>query len=288
MAVADIMVNGIKVEYELVGDPGGQPVVITPGGRFAKEYVGVPQLAQALADRGMQALLWDRPGCGGSDISYQGQSESHMHAETLIGLVRELGLGPTVVTGGSAGSRVSVLAAALAPELVSHLCVWWISGGPIGLAMLAGHYYGDQALAALRGGMEAVTKLPSWAEQIARNPRNRDIILAEEPEAFVQKMQDWAKLFAYSDDSPVPGMAPADFARLTMPVRIYRSGRKDIHHTRRTSEWLHEVLPHSEFVDPPWPEDEWNSVSDAMGQPGRGLFESWPMLADEIVDFARR
>lgn len=285
--MADIMVNGIKVEYQLLGDPSGQPVVITPGGRFAKEYIGVPQLGQALADLGMHALLWDRPGCGGSDISYEGRSESHMHAETLIGLVRELGLGRVVVAGGSAGSRVSILAAGMAPDVVSHLCVWWISGGPIALAMLAGHYYGDQALAALRGGMEAVAALPSWAEQIARNPRNRDIILSQDPDAFVEKMQDWAKLFAWSETSPVPGMEPGDFSRLTMPVRIYRSGRRDLHHTRRTSEWLHEMIPHSEFVDPPWPEDEWNAVSDVMFEPGRGLFESWPMLAGDIAEFAR-
>lgn len=281
-------INGIEVGYDLIGDPAGRPIVITPGGRFARDYQGLPQIGAALAEKGMRVLLWDRPGCGESDICYEGRSESHMHAETLLGLVKHLGLGKIVIAGGSAGSRVSLIAAALVPDMVSHLCLWWISGGPISVAMLAGHYYGDQALAAIRGGMEAVAALPSWAEQMERNPRNRDIILAQEPERFVQQMQDWAKLFAWSEESPVPGLSAADFSRLTMPVLIYRSGRKDLHHTRPTSEWVHELIPHSEFIDPPWPEDEWNCASDTAQLPGRGLFESWPMLAPKIAEFTSR
>jgi 2-hydroxy-6-oxonona-2,4-dienedioate hydrolase len=235
----------------------------------------------------MRVLLWDRPGCGGSDISFAGPSESDVNAEALIGLVRHLGIERIAVTGGSAGARISLIAAARAPELVSHLAVWWVSGGAISLASLAAYYYGEAGDAVVKGGMEAVTKISSWAEQIARNPKNREIILAQDPDEFLERMQKWAAAFAWSDSSPVPGMTREDFAKLTMPVMIYKSAKSDLYHTKRTAEWVHELIPHSRLINPPWAEDEWNNASATKDQPGRGLFESWPLLAPELIAFVK-
>lgn len=280
-----IDLDGIGIDYQLIGDTGVPAIVLTPGGRYPKETPGVPQLAEALAKTGRRVLLWDRPGCGASDISFDGPSESAIHEAVLVKLLRTLDLGPVAMLGGSAGSRISLLAAAQAPELVSCLILWWISGGPISLAQLAAYYCGDNAIACARGGMEAVAALPGWAEQIARNPKNRDIILAQEPKAFIARMQQWAAAYAYSETSPVPGMGPEGFARLTMPVWIFRSGQSDMSHTRRTSEWLHDCIPHSKLVEPPWPDQEWNNVSLIPNDPGRGRFERWPLLAPQIVNF---
>jgi pimeloyl-ACP methyl ester carboxylesterase len=202
-------------------------------------------------------------------------------------LIRKLDLGPVALLGGSAGSRVSLVAAARDPEVVSHLMIWWISGGPISLAQLAAYYCGDSAMAASHGGMEAVAALPGWAEQIARNPKNRDIILAQDANAFIAKMQQWAAAYAHSDSSPVPGMTAADFARLEMPVVVFRSGRSDLSHTRRTSEWVHELIPRSRLVEPPWPDQEWNNCTRITNTPGRGRFERWPLLAPMLLDFLR-
>jgi hypothetical protein len=62
-AVADeeIEVNGGVVVYEWVGPENGEKVVITPGGRFSKDYGGIHELAHALAVGGKRVLLWDRP-----------------------------------------------------------------------------------------------------------------------------------------------------------------------------------------------------------------------------------
>jgi hypothetical protein len=79
-------------------------------------------------------------------------------------------------------------------------------------------------------------------------------------------------------------MSPADFGRLQMPTLIYRSGHSDLSHTRRTSEWVHELIPQSRLIEPPWPDQEWNDRMVAQSQ-GRGLFERWPMLAPEILKF---
>jgi pimeloyl-ACP methyl ester carboxylesterase len=285
--MARIDITGIGIDYALHGDPGAPVAVVTPGGRYPRDTPGVPQLAQALAAGGWRVLLWDRPNCGASDICFEGASESNLHVTVLNQLIRKLELGPVALLGGSAGSRVSLLAAARDPAAVSHLATWWISGGPISLAQLAAYYCGDSAVAAARGGMKAVAALPGWADQIARNPGNRDIILAQDPDAFIAKMQHWAAAYACSDSSPVPGMTREDFARLKMPVLVFRSGKSDLSHTRRTSEWVHELIPQSTLVEPPWPDQEWNNCSAIPNAPGRGRFERWPLLAPTLLNFLR-
>ncbi len=286
--MARVTVAGLEIDYELLGDPGAPAVALTAGGRFSRQTPGLPELAEALAVGGRRVLLWDRPNCGASDICFDGPSESELNARALVDVIRKLGLGPVALAAGSAGSRITLIAAARAPELVSHLVIWWISGGPISLAQLAAYYCGDSAMAASHGGMEAVAALPAWAEQIARNPRNRDILLAQNPDTFVETMQRWALSYAYSHDSPVPGMSPQDFAGLRMPTLVFRSGKSDLSHTRRTSEWVHELIPHSQLVEPPWPDQEWNNHSMMPAGPGRKLFENWPQLAPYILDFTGR
>jgi pimeloyl-ACP methyl ester carboxylesterase len=274
---------GLSIEYQLLGPVGAPAVALTPGGRFSKETVGLPELAQALAGAGRRVLLWDRPNCGGSQISFDADNESSLQARTLTALIRELELGPTVLAAGSGGSRVALMAASRDPEIVSHLTIWWISGGVTGLISLANYYCVTQALAASKGGMAAVAALPAWEEQIRRNPHNRDIILSQDPKKFIETMERWAMFYMPSGDSPVPGMSPQDFARLTMPTLVVRSGSSDLSHTRRTSEWVHELIPQSQIIEPPWPDDQWNQVT---GTPQ--LFACWSQMAPAIVKFTAK
>jgi pimeloyl-ACP methyl ester carboxylesterase len=283
--VARIEILGIGIDYEFHGDADAPAVVLTPGGRFPKETSGVPELARLIAQSGFRVLLWDRPNCGASDISFDGPSESAIHADVLGALIGALDLGRVTLLGGSAGSRITLLTAARIPERVCRVAVWWITGGAISLAQIAAYYCGDSAQAAATGGMEAVAALPAWAEQIARNPKNRSIILQQDPDAFIERMQQWAAAYGHSETSPVPGMTDGDFARLTMPVMVFRSGHSDLSHTRRTSEWLHELLPNSQLVEPPWPDQEWNDGMKIPNAPGRGRFERWPLLAPQLVEF---
>ncbi|WP_310531927.1 alpha/beta hydrolase [Novosphingobium sp.] len=287
--MARIKAGGLELDYELIGPEGGLPLVLTPGGRYPRDTAGVPELGQIFAEHGYRVLLWDRPGCGASDIAFTAPSESVMNCEALVALVGALGLRNITLVGGSAGSRISLMAAARMPENVRKISVWWISGGPVGLAGLAWFYCGDQIAAASKGGMEAVVELPSWADQIARNPGVRDTLLAQDPWDYIDTMQRWGKAFGYSDESPVPGMAPDDFARLSMPIQVFRSGRSDMAHTRATSEWVHDLLPNSQMFEPPWGDDEWNYVStfpiDSANR--RGRFERWPLIAPMVLDFLR-
>lgn len=281
-----ITIDGLGIEYELFGPEGAPAVAITPGGRFSKDSPGVRELAQALAAGGRRALIWDRPNCGLSDVTFNGPSESQEQGRILSELIGALDLGPTVLAAGSGGSRVALIAAAHAPERISHMVLWWISGGAIGLMQLAYYYCCDAANLASMGGMKAVADAPSWAEQVARNPRAREVIEAQDVEAFIETMQRWALAYRPPEDSPVPGMAPADFAKLTMPVLIMRNGQSDVSHPRATTDWVHRLIPQSTLIDPPWEDQEWNDRSRAVrAAEAPGLFVNWPKVAPHILSF---
>jgi pimeloyl-ACP methyl ester carboxylesterase len=287
--MARIAVDGLELDYELIGDEGAPPLVLTPGGRYPRDTAGVPELGRIFADNGYRVLLWDRPGCGASDIAFTAPSESVMNADAGAGLIRALGLKDVTLVGGSAGSRISLMIGIRMPENVRKIAVWWLSGGAIGLAGLAWFYCGDQVAAASKGGMEAVAALPSWADQIARNPGVRDILLRQDPDAFIAVMQKWAAAFTYREDTPMPGIAPEDFARLTMPVLVFRSGKSDMAHTRATSEWVARLLPNCTFREPPWGDQEWNYVSTFANDLAarRGRFERWPLIAPDVLAFLK-
>jgi pimeloyl-ACP methyl ester carboxylesterase len=282
-------INGIEIAFELLGPNSGPAVALTPGGRFAKETPGLRELGERLVQGGRRVLLWDRPNCGASDVCFDAEDESTLHADTLAALIRVLELGPTALAGGSAGSRVSLMTAARHPDVTSHLALWWISGGPIGLMTLAGYYCGTSAIQAVRGGMEAVASHPSWAEQIERNPRNRALLLSQPPATFIATMQRWASFYRPADDTPVPGLPKTVLDRIECPVLILRNGESDLNHPRTTSDWLGQLMPRAEMRDPPWPDDEWNARSVARDRgEAPGLFVNWPSLAPLILDHSSR
>jgi len=277
-------VNGIGIAYDIIGD-GEKTIAITAGGRFSKDTPGLRELAGHLADAGFKALIWDRVNCGESDVNFDGETESLMNADTLAGLLRALDFGPTLLVGGSAGSRVSLMTAIRNPDLVSGLLLFWISGGPLGLATLAMFYHHESALAAKMDGMEGVANLPEWKEQVTRNPGNRERFLAWDPEEFVAVMQRWADSFNPKSDAPVPGLDPDQLAAIKCPVVVLRSGKSDIHHPRETSEALASMIPGAQLKEPPWGDTEWN---DGFREPDNSRrFHSFEKLAPMVIEFAK-
>ncbi len=161
-------VDGVSIAYEVVGE--GRPWVLTPGGRFSKDYPGVRELAVALAEQGNRVLIWDRPNCGESEVCFRGDSESEMQADVLAGLLRELDLAPAVIIGGSGGARVSLLAANRHHDVASALGIWWISGGVFGLLSLASYYCAPAVPAAWNGDLGSVTVDPELARGVRAPP----------------------------------------------------------------------------------------------------------------------
>jgi pimeloyl-ACP methyl ester carboxylesterase len=283
-----VEIDGVGIAYRLLGREGAPAIVLTPGGRFSKDEPGVPELGEALANGGKRVLLWDRPNCGESDVCFEGEAESEMMAAVLGKLIRKLQLGPTTLAGGSHGSRVSLICASRNPDIISHLALWWISGGNVGLTQLAWVYCGESANYAAFGGMEAVANSTSWKEQVTRNPNARAQLLRQDPKEFIAQMQRWALAYNPSEISPVPGMSPKHFARLNMPVLIFRNGNSDIAHPRETTDWVHRLIPHSKMIDPPWNDEEWNNhMAKVFSGQKVNLFGNWPALAPFILDFTR-
>jgi len=286
--MATVEIDGKTIAYEIIGEPraGGTPWVVTPGGRFTKEAPGVRELAEALAAPGRQVLVWDRPNTGASDICFTGDSESEMQADRLAGLLRALDLAPAVIVGGSGGSRVSLLTAARHPDVAAKLAMWWISGGTFGLFTLAVVYCGESIRAAWQGGMEAVIALPDWADVLERNPGNRQRFLDLDAREFIATLERWMRVYCPDPLATVPGLPDAACAALDVPTLIFRSGESDPYHTRATSEQLHRLIPGARLVEPPWGDTEWIERSDAARAGTGGLFERWPLLAPQLLEFA--
>ncbi|MFA5884677.1 MAG: alpha/beta hydrolase [Acidimicrobiia bacterium] len=283
-------VDGIELAHEVIGDTG-DPWILTPGGRFGKDTPGLRELAQAIAADGHRVLIWDRPNTGASSVCFTGATESDMQADALAGLLRSLDMAPATIFGGSGGARVSLLAATNHPDIASRLAMVWVSGGVYGLLALGVHYCGDSIRIAWRGGMEAVVEMPEWAEVLERNPGNRERFLALDRDEFIATMERWMLAYCPTPDSTVPGISDARLGSLTqsVPTLIFRSGASDAHHTRATSERLHQVIAGSELVEPPWGDTEWNDRSDDfLAGTATGLFVRWPLLAPTLLDFARR
>jgi pimeloyl-ACP methyl ester carboxylesterase len=278
--------NGLEIAYEVIGE--GRPWVITPGGRFHKEFGGIPEMARALADRGNRVITWDRPNCGASSVVFRGASESEVQAEALGDLLRHLDVGPTVIVGGSGGARVSLLAAARNPDVAAAVAVWWISGGVPGLLSLANYYCMPSTGAAWRGGMEAVIELPQWQEVLAKNPTNRERFLAMDRDAFLGVMDRWMMAYCACDEGLVPGLTDADVARMTIPALVFRSGVSDMAHTRATSERIAAGLASARLVEPPWGDAEWNERSADYAASGAttGLFVRWPLLVPQLSEWS--
>jgi pimeloyl-ACP methyl ester carboxylesterase len=279
--MARATVDGLSISYEVIGE--GRPWVITPGGRFSKDYGGVREFARALAAEGNQVLIWDRPNC---DVCFTGTSESAMQADTLAGLLDQLGMAPAVIIGGSGGSRISMLTAARHPEVASALAVWWISGGAFGLMSLGVHYCGQSLLKAWEGAMDDVVALAEWDEVLTRNPSNRQRFLDQDRRGFIATMEQWMLAYCPCGDELVPGL-PGDVARaLDIPTLVFRSGESDAFHTRLMSEQVAAALPHARLVEPPWGDREWIERGLAREATGGSLFERWHLLVPQLTAWA--
>ena len=282
-------INGGNVVYEILGD-AADLIVLTPGGRFGKEIPGLRPLAEALVGGGYRVLLWDRPNCGASDVQFYGQSESHMRAETLHGLLTALGEGPCVMAGGSGGARDSMLTTMLFPELVTKLVVWNIVGGVYGTFVLGSYYVVPSILAVRGGGVGGLLRVPEWRERIEENPANKQRFLALDKDGFLKVMLRWLNAFVSKPGQTIPGVDDEMFDRIDVPALVIRGGENDWDHPKRTSLEVSCLIDGCTLIDPPWPEDAWERAAEdrATGRVDHfNMFDTWVQAAPAILGFLR-
>ncbi|WP_067668569.1 alpha/beta fold hydrolase [Nocardia miyunensis] len=282
-----VTVNGGEVVYEILGDTGDL-VVLTPGGRFGKDIPGLRPLAEAIVAGGYRVLLWDRPNCGASDVQFYGQSESHMRAQTLNGLLDALDAGPCILAGGSGGARDSMLTTMLYPERVTKLVLWNIVGGVYGLFNLGAFYVLPSLQAVRGGGTEALPKMREWRERVQANPRNEQRLRDLDRDEFIKLSLRWLNAYVPKPGQTIAGVDDEMFDRITVPTLIIRGGVGDLDHPKRTSLEVSCLIKDSTVIDPPWPEDAWErAVEDsATGRVDRfNLFDTWVQAAPAILKF---
>ncbi|MGV0850009.1 alpha/beta fold hydrolase [Mycolicibacterium phlei] len=114
-------VDGFRLAYDRYGNPGAPPVMLLhgwPGNRH--DYRRLVPLISDAAD----VIVPDLRGFGGSDkheVSVQHFYSASAQAASVIGLIRELELGPVVLAGYDVGSRVAQSVARMQPDLVRAL-----------------------------------------------------------------------------------------------------------------------------------------------------------------------
>lgn len=289
MAEGEIEVKGGVVVYEWVGPDDGDVVVLTPGGRFSKDFPGVHELANALADGGKRVLLWDRPNCGRSDVQIFGRSESHMRAEILGLLLQELGVERLFVSGGSGGARDSIVFTMMWPEMVKKLAVWSIVGGTYSTMSLAAVYILNELRTVRSQGIEGILELTgpagSFGDMVKANPRNKERLLALGAEEFERVMNRWLDAFVPKPNEAIPGVPDWEFANIDVPTLIIRGGAKDYDHPPRTSMEVHSLIAGSRLIDPPWPEDAWEAASKARDEGKGNIFDPWVKATPTLLSF---
>jgi pimeloyl-ACP methyl ester carboxylesterase len=287
--MAEIEINGGKVVYEFVGPEAGEVVVLTPGGRFSKDYGGVHELAEALAAGGKRVLLWDRPNCGASDIQIYGQSESHMRAETLGLMLEKLGIKQVIAAGGSGGARDMILFTIMYPQLVRKLITWCIVGGTFSTMSLAGVYILNELRVIRTHGIEGICQMGAgpfgWKGVIEANPGNRQRLHDIGAEKFERVMNSWLDAFTPKPNEAIPGVPDYQFADIKVPTLIVRGGEKDYDHPKRTSFEINALIQGSKLIEPPWPEDAWEVAMEAMVAGKGSLFDFWQLGAPAFLAF---
>ncbi len=279
-----IEINGGRVEYEFLGDVGAPVIVVTPGGRFSKEEPGIRAFATALAAGGPRVLLWDRPNTGQSDVQFYGETESHMRAATLHGLLTGLDVAPCVIAGGSGGARDSMLTVILYPELATKLIVWSIVGGVYGTVSLT-HNVLPNISALQQRGLEGLLSIQPWTGLIERNPRNRDRMVALGAEELERVMLRWLNAFVPKPGQTIPGVGDELFDRIKVPALIVRGGAKDLHHPKRTSLEVSCLIEGSQLVEPPWREDAWEHETHLRSEGKANIFDYWVEGVPLMLDF---
>jgi len=193
-----LTIDGNKVYYEERGQ--GIPIVMSPGGQNRLETLR--PLAEKLAAK-YHVITWDRANLGHSDLVLQGARDLDLWSDQQAELVKQLNIRPAYFVGASSGSRTAYVTALRYPDLVRGLFVYLVTGGGTMGENLAKQYYGDYADLAEKEGMQAVAKMPFWAERIELNPSNRERLLSMDPHEFARVMRRWVKAMRSNPDPTI-------------------------------------------------------------------------------------
>ncbi len=236
-------VNGLNINYQVVGDDGPFVTLITGGRRGYAEFV---PLAQKIAAGGFRVLLHDRRNTGASDMSFDGaEVEEAIWADDLHELLAQLDGLPAFIGGASSGARTAILFGLRHPEAARGLLLFRVTGGAFAAERLPENYYNQFIRTAEAGGMAAICEDEQYAERIAANPANGELLQNMDPTDFIAALTRWRDLFVAGKDLPVFGVSEAELNSMKMPVIIIPGNDKT--HDSTAGRIVHQMIPGSEI-----------------------------------------
>jgi pimeloyl-ACP methyl ester carboxylesterase len=271
-------VRGLNINYEVVGDEGPFVTLITGGRRGYAEFV---PLAHKIAAEGFRVLLHDRRNTGASDMSFDADEvEESIWADDLHELLSQLDGLPAFIGGSSSGARTAIMFGLRHPEAARGLLLFRVTGGAFAAERLPENYYNQFIRMAEAGGMEAICADEQYAERIAANPANGDLLRNMDPAAFIAALTRWRDLFVAGKDLPVFGVSEAELNSMKMPVVIIPGNDKV--HDSSAGRIVHEMIPGSEIHNLPIEDQDLPLVP----------FEEWaphePEITSVFADFMNR
>ncbi len=271
-------INGLNINYEIVGDDGPFVTLITGGRRGYAEFV---PLAQKVAAEGFRVLLHDRRNTGASDMSFDAEEvEEAIWADDLHELLSQLDGLPAFIGGSSSGARTAILFGLRHPEAARGLLLFRVTGGAFAAERLPENYYNQFIRTAEAGGMAAICDTEAYAERIAANPANGDKLRNMDPEEFIAALTRWRDLFVAGKDLPVFGVSEAELNSIKIPTIVIPGNDKV--HDSTAGRIVHEMIPGSELHQLPIEDEDADLIP----------FTDWAPLEPEITqvftDFMRR
>jgi pimeloyl-ACP methyl ester carboxylesterase len=211
-------VNGVNINWRVVGDRGPWIIMTTGGRRGHDEFIS---LAEKLGRYGNRVMLHDRRNTGASDILIEGDDgEEIIWTRDMHALLSEQNALPAFFSGSSAGARTSMLFYLRYPQAVRGLLLLRVTGGPFAAGRLPEQYYGQFIRAAQQGGMDAVCAMDAWKERIEANPRNGAYLKQLPAKQFIDVMTRWNAIFVAGGRHPVMGVNPEELRSIKAPTII--------------------------------------------------------------------
>jgi len=113
------LANGISIEYETFGDPGGAPLLLISG--FGSQLIAMDEgFCRALSERGFRVIRYDNRDVGLSSRVPEPYGLEAMAADAA-GLLDQLGIGAAHLVGVSMGGMIAQLVAINHPSKVLSL-----------------------------------------------------------------------------------------------------------------------------------------------------------------------
>ncbi len=269
--MANATVNGININYEIIGGDGPWVALINGGRRGYAELV---PLAGKIAARGFRVLLHDRRNTAASDMSFaeRDQTEEATWADDLCVLLAQHDALPAFVGGTSSGARTAMLVGIRHPEAVRGLLLLRVTGGAFAAGRLPENYYGQFIRMAEEGGMAAVCATEQYQERITANPASEGVLMDLGADEFIRVMSGWRDLFVAGADLPVMGVTQQELDGLKVPTIVIPGN--DNTHSSESGRIAHRMIAGSEIHQLPIEDQDLPLVP----------FDEWKPLEEEITD----